>query len=207
MTRLPGRPLLAPADVPGYLDQIAHLLARLHALPADEFTFLQDQRILVERTLTTYQPLEGDTLQAEILASARADWPAVERGMNERALVHGDYWPGNVLFRRGRLVGLIDWEQPRIGDPAKDVATARGDLSVLFGLEAANEFLRYYLEAGGRPIRNLRFWDLLISTWAVREIEDWAVVYPLLSRPDLTPAVARERIRAFATAALARYES
>jgi hypothetical protein len=53
-------------------------------------------------------------------------------------------------------------------------------------------------------VANLRFWDLLISTWAVRDILEWAVVYPLLKRPDVTSEVASERIRAFARAALSR---
>jgi hypothetical protein len=37
----------------------------------------------------------------------------------------------------------------------------------------------------------------------VAEIEDWATVYPLLGRPELTPDMARRRIRAFAEATLA----
>ena len=42
------------------------------------------------------------------------------------------------------------------------------------------------------------------TTWAVREIADWATVYPVLGRPELTPEMARQRIRGFAEAALAR---
>src|SRR5262249_25703765 len=116
----------------------------------------------------------------------------------------GDYWPGNLLWRRGRLVGVVDWEQPRLGEPTKDVATCRGDLAVLFGLEAADAFVRYYLAAGGQPVRQVRFLDLLISSWAVAEMNEWAVAYRVLGRPDLTSAVASERARAFARAALDR---
>ena len=89
-----------------------------------------------------------------------------------------------------------------MGDPAKDVATCRGDLSILFGLEAADDFVECYESATGAGVENLGFWNLLISTWAVREIEQWATVYPLLGRPELTPAMADERIRAFARLAL-----
>ena len=41
-----------------------------------------------------------------------------------RTLVHGDYWPGNLLWQRGRLTGVVDWEEPRLGDPSRDVATS-----------------------------------------------------------------------------------
>jgi aminoglycoside phosphotransferase (APT) family kinase protein len=58
--------------------------------------------------------------------SPRADW--IERGCGVRdallatrpdgapvGLVHGDCQPGNALFDRGRLTGLIDWELASIG--------------------------------------------------------------------------------------------
>jgi hypothetical protein len=81
------------------------------------------------------------------------------------------------------------------------VATCRGDLAILFGLEAADEFLAGYLHAGGR-VDNLQFWEQLVATWAIREIDEWATVYPLLHRPDITPEVARQRVRAFAEQAV-----
>jgi aminoglycoside phosphotransferase (APT) family kinase protein len=37
------------------------------------------------------------------------------------ALVHGDYQPGNLLYERGRLSGIIDWELASIGSPLLDV--------------------------------------------------------------------------------------
>jgi aminoglycoside phosphotransferase (APT) family kinase protein len=102
------------------------------------------------------------------------------------------------------LVGVVDWEQPRLGEPTKDVATCRGDLAVLFSQAAADEFLDRYVAAGGQSVNDLRFWDLLISSWAVPEMPGWAVAYRVLGRPDLTSDVATERIRAFARAAVER---
>ncbi len=202
MSRLPGKPLLAPLDVADYIAQTAQMLARLHRLPIDELGFLHDQRVHIERDLAESDESERDDLLRTVCAAAAAEWPGVAQASSLRVLVHGDYWPGNLLWNRGRLVGVVDWEQSRLGDPASDVATCRGDLSILFGLEAGNEFLRDYLQAANVRIERRRFWDLLISSWAVREIENWARVYPLLGRPDLTPALARDRIRAFAEAAL-----
>lgn len=37
------------------------------------------------------------------------------------ALCQGDINVFNYLFRRGRVVGVVDWEQARIGDPRSDV--------------------------------------------------------------------------------------
>jgi aminoglycoside phosphotransferase (APT) family kinase protein len=38
------------------------------------------------------------------------------------ALIHGDLGPEHLLVRHGRLVGVIDWGDARVGDPALDYA-------------------------------------------------------------------------------------
>jgi aminoglycoside phosphotransferase (APT) family kinase protein len=37
-------------------------------------------------------------------------------------LVHGDYHYGNMLFREGRVVALLDWEIAQLGQPLLDLA-------------------------------------------------------------------------------------
>ncbi len=204
MTCMPGRPLLAPRDLPSYLQQMANALADLHRLPTHELGFLRDQREMVSRVLSK-RPETDDELQLAVHDAATAEWSRlITQPESERVLVHGDYWPGNLLWVRGRLVGVVDWEQPRLGEPVQDVATCRGDLWVLFGQAAADEFLVEYERATGVKVNDLRFWDLLISFWAVPEMERWAVAYRILGRPDLTTEIANGRIRAFARAALDR---
>jgi aminoglycoside phosphotransferase (APT) family kinase protein len=40
-----------------------------------------------------------------------------------QSVVHGDFWPGNLLIERGRVLGVIDWEAARpAGTPARDLA-------------------------------------------------------------------------------------
>lgn len=202
MTRVAGRPLLAPHDLHEYLRQMAAALMRLHGVPVENLEFVPDQRRFVDRALRDeLTPPADDALQTRMWGVARRLWQSLRGKQSRWQLVHGDYWPGNLLWRRGRLMGIVDWEQPRLGDPTKDVATCRGDLSILFGQSAADEFTSLYVELGG-SVTDLEFWDLLVATWAVREMPDWAVAYPLLGRADMTPEVAVERIRAFAQVAL-----
>jgi len=203
MTRLPGRPLLAPRDLTSYVQQMAHTLAELHKLPTHKFGFLPDQADMVERGLKT-RPALDDPLLGEVWAAAVTVWPRVKAASERSVLVHGDYWPGNLLWVRGRLVGVVDWEQPRLGDPIKDVATCRGDLWVLFGQAVADAFLAHYEDEVGDVIHvhDLRFWELFVSIEAVREMPEWAGGYRALGRPDLTAERATALIRAFARAAL-----
>jgi aminoglycoside phosphotransferase (APT) family kinase protein len=46
----------------------------------------------------------------------------VERLEFVPALVHADLGPAHVLCRDARVVGVIDWSDARVGDPAIDLA-------------------------------------------------------------------------------------
>lgn len=68
-------------------------------------------------------------------------------------LVHGDYHYGNMLFRQGRVVALLDWEIAQLGQPLLDLAclamVARAtDVGVIPGGGAVrvpeNDLLRWY---------------------------------------------------------------
>jgi aminoglycoside phosphotransferase (APT) family kinase protein len=40
-----------------------------------------------------------------------------------QAVVHGDFWLGNLLVERGRVLGVVDWEHARLaGTPVRDLA-------------------------------------------------------------------------------------
>jgi aminoglycoside phosphotransferase (APT) family kinase protein len=86
-------------------------------------------------------------------------WPLPQR--NKPALLHGDFWPGNTLWKHGRLLAIIDWEDAALGDPLADVANARLEVLWAFGLEAMNGFTGCYktlmpaLDFGDLP-----YWDL-----------------------------------------------
>jgi len=208
MTRLPGRPRLALGrlDVDTYLRRIAHLLADLHALPTAPFSFLPDQRTLTEASLAASAANAScdDDLHRTLIQTVAHDWPSVRAAARRRVLVHGDYWPGNLLWSRGRLQGLIDWEEPALGEPAQDVATCRSDLTLFFGASVADAFLAHYEAAVGRAVAHLRFWDLFVATWVLPEFARWADGWPALGRADLTVDQARARLKAFARANLAR---
>jgi aminoglycoside phosphotransferase (APT) family kinase protein len=66
-----------------------------------------DGQIDVDRALAVWQ------------AALDADpWPG------RPVWVHGDLLPGNVVVRRDRLAGVIDWSAAGIGDPACDLMVA-----------------------------------------------------------------------------------
>jgi aminoglycoside phosphotransferase (APT) family kinase protein len=57
----------------------------------------------------------GKVLASELLAVAPEPTAA--------SLVHGDFHFGNLLFRRDRVIGILDWEIASLGDPRLDVGS------------------------------------------------------------------------------------
>jgi Ser/Thr protein kinase RdoA (MazF antagonist) len=116
-------------------------------------------------------------------------------------LLHGDFWPGNTVWRDGRLVAVIDWEEAAFGDPLADLAVSRLDILWIFGLSAMNDFTQQYRSVTGINVINLPYWDLYAALRPASHIAEWAAVYPPLGRPDITEETMREGHRLFVTQA------
>jgi aminoglycoside phosphotransferase (APT) family kinase protein len=141
MTRLPGRDVLAPPDLDTFLDRLVEALRAIHEVPVPP------------GTLNYFRPWSLDTVTAPPSWSRRPE--VLERAIeiahqpvpaHERVLVHRDFWPGNLLWQRGKLTGVVDWTHACRGPIAADVAHCRGNLALLFGLDVADEFTRRYGE-------------------------------------------------------------
>jgi aminoglycoside phosphotransferase (APT) family kinase protein len=62
----------------------------------------------------------------------------------ESVFLHRDYHPGNLLWENGALSGIVDWPSSCRGPRGVDVAHARGNLALVDGVGAADQFLRAY---------------------------------------------------------------
>ncbi len=103
---------------------------------------------------------DADPLLSRALDVLRATVPADGR----LALCQGDINVFNYLFRRGQVVGIVDWEQARISDPRSDI----GQLIALSHLKGAPwgpaeqlPFAQMYAAAAGRPLANLGYFRAL----------------------------------------------
>ncbi|MCH8103192.1 MAG: aminoglycoside phosphotransferase family protein [Chloroflexi bacterium] len=134
-----------------------------------------------------------------VLRALDASWPAME----SQTLIHTDYWPGNTVWSRGRLTGIVDWEMPALGEPAYDVAYCRQDLTMLFGLDAADRFRARYEDISGIRIETPHFWDLMVASRAMPDPAAWLPGYHDLGRTDITKRMMRRRFREFISRALA----
>ncbi|MEM9159893.1 MAG: phosphotransferase, partial [Verrucomicrobiota bacterium] len=139
---------------------------------------------------------------AECKASLKAIWPIPN--LNPLSLVHGDYWPGNVLWKDEQLIAVIDWEETCIDDPLIDLAIARLDVRWVYGKEAMDTFTRLYLRANPIDRTHLHRWDLFAAIRPGDRLAEWAPGYPQLGRDDITAETMTLERRDFAAEALRR---
>lgn len=171
-----GAPDLAAQIAPESIEQMAAHLVQIHR------TSLGDQT----ESLPAYMPRfvhqrdrvypDPSLRPAEIRDALRRAWPS--RSTHAVGLLHGDYWPGNLLWNGSDLVGVVDWEEACIGDPLADVAIARLDLLWAFGLEAMRAFTRRYAALSGLDLHDLPLWDLDAALRPVFNLEEWAAASP-----------------------------
>jgi aminoglycoside phosphotransferase (APT) family kinase protein len=199
-----GAPEFAPVHLSGMLGWMATQLARIHRAPIDgDFGFLQRRNDSAGRHVVQPPDRLDITLDEPRLRSVLSElWPWPQH--NADALLHGDYWPGNLLWRDGALVAVLDWEEAEVGDPLADVAVARLDILWAFGEEAMHGFTQRYREETRIDWRNLARWDLFVALRPMSHLEHWARGYaePPISRPDVTEASMREGHRRFVEQAL-----
>jgi aminoglycoside phosphotransferase (APT) family kinase protein len=150
MTRLPGRVDLSPASQDRWLGQMADAAARIHdaAIAAPAFDrWVDPERLTVPATAS--RPGLWRTL-ARVLAQPES--PCAPR------FIHRDFQHFNLLWSRGRLTGVVDWDSAATGPPDIDTGHCRLNLAVLFGADWAERFRLAYEARAGRRVDP--WWDL-----------------------------------------------
>jgi aminoglycoside phosphotransferase (APT) family kinase protein len=169
-----GQPEFAPVNLPDFLLQFVAQLARIHQIDgsAPDISFLPK----IENRYA--QKLRERPAQVDTSTDEGRVWVALEAvrpfpQQNPSVLLHGDFWPGNLLWRDGQLVAVIDWEDAAIGDPLADLANSRLELLWAFGIEAMQRFTEQYQTLTAIDCANLPYWDLCAALRLAR-FADWA---------------------------------
>jgi aminoglycoside phosphotransferase (APT) family kinase protein len=183
LTRLPGRTPDVAADPRRLVAGVAAALPAIHAaggaavLPA--WHRFCDPTALVPPAWSARPELWARALE---VAASR---PLVD----QPCLIHRDYHPGNTLWSRGRLVGVVDWNFASWGSPSVDLGHMRVNLATDLGTAWADEFLAAYRALTG--FQHHPWWDLAAM---VDVLPEW--------EPEPGPEV--DRLEAFVAAALDR---
>ncbi len=177
-----GRPVLDPEDPLDYARKVAEQLARIHTADPSGLELEVNDTVYGEP-----KPEPNEALrESEIRAAVAAYEP--RRRRNPNRLLHGDPWPGNIIWNLGDISGVIDWEEACLGDPLFDLGIARLDLLWITSFEAMEIFTDHYVGLTGIDTTDLAYWDLVISLRPIRHLSFWASSYPHHGRPDIDEA-------------------
>jgi aminoglycoside phosphotransferase (APT) family kinase protein len=143
MSRLPGRVDWWPSDVGRWLRRLAGVLPAIHAAPLPPTGLI---RPFAPDPPASYQPPPWARdpriweRAADVGREPAPDLPQV--------LVHRDFHPGNVLWRRGTVSGVVDWQAACTGPAVADVAHCRVNLLTL-GADTAEQFTAWWQRESG----------------------------------------------------------
>jgi aminoglycoside phosphotransferase (APT) family kinase protein len=165
-----GTSAIPPAQEDQYLDTMAEVLTMIHRLPTAELPALP-ARIDPLPEVLDYLP-EG------------AEWEALRghlRSLGDTAyaglpkLLHGDFWPENLLWQNGAVAAILDWEDAALGDPLSDVACCRVELRYRFGKASMDRFTQAYARHQAVDLERLALWQVYVAAAAQRFMALWGL--------------------------------
>ena len=162
-TRLPGRPILAPSDPTAWAAGLA--------------------RAVVDH-LVRMRDVPSTGLNAFRLWSRGAAPPSAA----PHQAIHRDFNPGNILWSRGRVTGIVDWVHLCHGPIEADIGRCRVNIWLLEGRGAADAFQAEMDRAG---IAYAPAWDAALMSEMSPHLEGVLAANRLGAR--LTPALLRRR--------------
>lgn len=156
MSRLPGRPDVTPKDADSWVAALAQALTQLHETVLDGAA----GALTPSPPIDTWHPPAGehDPLTA---AAVRAVTARLSLLSSERVFTHGDFHPGNVLWHRGRISGVVDWSAAGLGARWSELAYCRADVCLLFGPDVADRLADAYADIVGHTSDDLAVYDLI----------------------------------------------
>ena len=144
MSWLEGKPVWDSGPRRRWAGELVELAMAIHDLAVPEPGFVRDFAPSRQRS---YEPPRwaGDT---KVWERAIEIFHGPVPG--PRRFIHRDFYPGNLLWRRRRLTGVVDWESASVGPPAVDIAHCR--LNFFYATpEVADLLLIAWEQATGQP--------------------------------------------------------
>ena len=85
--------------------------------------------------------------------------------------VHGDVWPGNIVWTGDETAVLIDWKTAGVGAPGVDLGELRQQVAISFGPEAPELVLDGWERAAGTRADHVAYWDAVAALNTPTELD------------------------------------
>ncbi len=135
-----------------------------------------------------------------------ADQLITERGLpvSGTVFVHGDVWPGNIVWTPEEAAVLIDWKTAGVGAAGVDLGELRKQVAIIFGSDAPDLVLQGWEDAAGTTGADVAYWDTVAALNTPSQLDDG---YQSGGWAPLDGAAATRRRDAFLQAALTRLDT
>jgi aminoglycoside phosphotransferase (APT) family kinase protein len=185
MSRLPGRPDIAPEDVDSWIRALARTLTELHETALDG----ADGALTQPPLAATWRPPAGQhgSLTSRAIDAVTAHLPSLR---SAHVFTHGDFNPSNVLWHRGRISGVVDWSAARLDARWSELAYCRGAVCLLLGPDVADRLADAYSDIVGCASDELAVYDLMFVSSRHYVAESLEVDRELGHVPDYEVALA-----------------
>lgn len=139
MSKVEGKIELKPKKFKNWFDQLAKALTAVHEIntPSMMHEYF--------RYFDSNHPVKAEW------SAVPNKWRAAFELLNQQdqpdfipSFIHRDYHPTNVLFKNGKVSGIVDWPNACLGPKEIDIGHCRWNLAMLFGQQAAEAFLEAY---------------------------------------------------------------
>lgn len=168
-TFIESEPLEAGVDFCGAARMMATQLTRIHQLDISQLAGLQSHAGFSLPGSFSDESLE----ESRIRTALERTWPP---SMNPSVLLHGDFWPGNILWRQASIAAIIDWEDAALGDPLADMANTRLEIMWAWGLEAMHAFTAAFQNLNPQVnYQSLPVWDLVAALRPTGKLGNWGL--------------------------------
>lgn len=162
-TWLPGSSALPPAVSVTRLRNAGAALAKVHA-----FSLAPQEDLLLRLRPVAVDDFAAERREGRMPTTGllqRADEMTRQHGVpaTDPVFVHGDAWPGNMLFEGDNCTALIDWKTAGVGDPGVDLGGFRLQMAMQYGPDAPDEVLRGWQDQADRDAESVSYWDAIAA--------------------------------------------
>lgn len=201
MSKVEGEVILNSSYTKGLIDELAKALYLIHQ--ATHIICSSSYFRYFDPTIPVQAKWSASPENWQTMMSYLSETPAPE---TVSTFIHRDFHPTNVLFTNNKVSAVVDWPNACMGPRQVDIGHCRWNLAMLYGQDAADDFLKAYRKKDP-DLAYPPYWDLemLSNVFA----EDKPEVYGgwlAYERTDLTEALMIERMDSFLQNTLDRLE-
>ena len=138
MSKVEGKVVLEPDDFLVWTDGLAKALSEIHRIEAKDFSWKYAPYMDRENV-----KIPDWTRKPDVWEVALERFHGTKPKYQE-TFIHRDFHPANVLWKDGKVSGIVDWPNACLGPAGIDVGHCRVNLALLHGVEIADLFLEAY---------------------------------------------------------------